>query len=161
MIRSVFNKAGFVNEYNPIFDPARYYRTMPREHLRTLRIDNSTLGNALAESLVTTSNGAPSGDQVPEHHVVFMRGNGAVLWGGTLETAVYKAVNLQRNAAIQTAAMGQRVGTAMEIAYLSADEAADIQDASAIAAESAWLAWAAEVERLLLYRNDIRRRSHD
>jgi ribulose-5-phosphate 4-epimerase/fuculose-1-phosphate aldolase len=155
MSRAVFNRAGFVDEYNPTFDPTQFRSSLPATHPLSLQIDHPILGNALAESLITSTNGVSDEQSIPEHGVAFIRGNGAVIWNDRLEEAVFKAISLQRNAAIQTAAMLQRADSQLEITYLTPTEAAHCHRASKEAVLSAWGAWATEVLRTPLYRNDL------
>ena len=98
---------------------------LPAPHQQNLLINNAVLGSALAESLDTSTVDLVDERLLPQHGVVYIRGNGAVVWSDYLEDAVYKAVNMQRNAEIQTAAMLQRVGSDMEIIYLNRREAVD------------------------------------
>jgi len=155
MTRAAFNAAGFLDEFNPIFDPARHYHRLSASHPNNLLIDHTALGDALARSLTTQTNGTTDGPLLPQHGVVFIRGNGAVVWSQGLEDAVHKAVNLQRNTKIQTAAMVQRADTELEVTYLNNSEQVDCARASTALAPSAWEAWATEVSRLPLYRNDL------
>ena len=171
MLRSVFNQAGFVDEYSPIFDPAHYRELLPRNHLENLRVDHPILGAALAETFSRSSrtqgrtvdgfiDGVVDGvkePELPEHGVTFLRGNGAVMWAvDGLEELVYKCVNLQRNAKIQTAAMLQRTGSDLEITYLSWKEGVDCERSTSRAAiEMSWRAWKAAVYRSRLYVNDF------
>ena len=85
-----------------------------------------------------------------------MRGNGAVVWSDKgVEELVYRCVNLQRNAKIQTAAMLQRAGSDLEITYLTGKESIDCQQTNSMSVQLSWRAWATEVSRNPLYRNDL------
>jgi hypothetical protein len=153
--RAVFNRAGFLDEYNPTFDPTDSHSGLPATHPQNLQIDHPVLGNALADSLITSTNGLADEQLMPEHGVVFIRGNGAVIWNGRLEEAVFKAISLQRNATIQTTAMLQRADSELEIKYLTPTEAVDCHRAMKETVLFAWGAWATEVLRLPWYRNDL------
>lgn len=157
MLRSVFSEAGFVNEYCPIFDPAHYRAALPPNHPDNLKIDHPILGAALADTLSRPSQGnGPTAGGVPGHGVGFIRGDGAVVWSSDgIEELVYRCVNLQRNAQIQTAAMLQRAGSDLEISYLSKSEALDSTSTSAKSVRMSWEAWSTEVSRNPLYRNDL------
>jgi ribulose-5-phosphate 4-epimerase/fuculose-1-phosphate aldolase len=159
MLRSVCNTAGFVNEFSPIFDPTIHRAVLPTTHPQNLMVDHPTLGDALAESMThrasAAENGAETGRLLPEHHASFIRGNGAVLWAEGLEEVVYKAIQLRKNAEIQTAAMMQRAGSDLEITYLSNSETVDSQRAKRVLIESSWRAWAVEVSRSPIYRNEL------
>ena len=157
MLRSVFSEAGFVDEYCPIFDPAHYREALPPDHPHNLKIDHPILGAALAETLSSSprENG-PDGGRLPEHGVGFVRGNGAVVWSSDgLQDLVYRCINLQRNAQIQTAAMLQRAGSDLEITYLTANEAMDCTKSTARSVHMSWDAWATEVSRDPLYHNEL------
>lgn len=155
MTRAIFNEAGFLDDYNPILDLSQHNHRISATHPNNLLVDHASLGDALARSLTSQTNGTHEGPLLPEHGVVFIRGNGAVVWSEGLEDAVHKAVNLQRNTEIQTAAMGQRVDTEIEIAYMNKDEQVDCARASTERAPGAWEAWATEVSRMPLYRNNL------
>jgi ribulose-5-phosphate 4-epimerase/fuculose-1-phosphate aldolase len=155
MSRAVFNRAGFVDEYNPVFDPTQFHSSLSIAHPQNLLIDHPILGNALAESLTTSTNRIAAEQLLPGHDIAFIRGNGAAIWSDQLEEAVFKAINLQRNATIQSAAMLQRFDSELEIRYLSPTEAADCHKATQESVLSAWIAWATEVLRMPLYRNDL------
>ena len=157
MLRAVYNEAGFVNEYNPIFDPDECRPVLPPSHPQNLKIDHPILGVALAESLSRSpeANG-PEASRLPAHGVGFVRGNGAVVWAaGGIEELVHKCVNLQRNAEIQTASMLQRAGSDLEITYLSLEESIHCQKSIGASVHMSWKAWATEVSRTTLYRNDL------
>ena len=157
MLRSVSSEAGFVDEYCPIFDPAHYREALPPDHPHNLKVDHPILGAALAETLSSgpRENG-PDAGRAPEHGVGFVRGNGAVVWSSDgLEDLVYRCINLQRNAKIQTAAMLQRAGSDLEITYLTANEAMDCTNSTGTAAQLSWDAWATEVSRDPLYHNEL------
>ena len=156
MARSVFNNAGFVDEYSPIFDPTDFYATLPPAHPENLLIDDQTLGNALADALNIPIGGFEPTTQEPTHKVAFVRGNGAVLWSSTLEGAVHRVVNLMRNSSIQTAAMMQRGDSDLQITYLSERESAACMIASSEWIQLAWTAWATEVSKMPLYHNEVR-----
>ena len=113
MLRAVYNEAGFVNEYNPIFDPDECRPVLPPDHPQNLKIDHPILGVALAESLNRSSEtDGPEDSRLPADGVGFVRGNGAVVWSSEgVEELVHRCVNLQRNAEIQTASMLQRAGS--------------------------------------------------
>ena len=153
MLRSVSNQAGFVDEYNPIFDPANHRSKLLPDHPENLKIDHPSLGEAMARSLSDATNG-PVNNSIPAHDVAFVRGNGALLWSENIESMVVKAVNLQRNARIQTEAMQQRAGSNLEITYLSIQEAQDCSRESIESSDMSWVAWATEISRMPLYRND-------
>ncbi len=157
MLRSVFNDAGFVDEYCPIFDPAEYHEALPPNHPENLKIDHPILGAALADSLrESSSHEGAEGGRLPEHGAGFVRGNGAVVWSDKgVEELVYRCVNLQRNAKIQTAAMLQRAGSDLEITYLTGKESIDCQQTNSMSVQLSWRAWATEVSRNPLYRNDL------
>ena len=55
MLRVVYNEAGFVNEYNPIFDSNECRPILSPDHPQNLKIDHPILGVALAESLNRSS----------------------------------------------------------------------------------------------------------
>ena len=154
MARSVFNNAGFVDEYSPIFDPTEFYSRLPAAHPENLLIDDQTLGNALADTLDVPIGGFEPITQEPIHKVAFIRGNGAVLWSSTLVGAVHRAVNLMRNSSIQTAAMLQRGDSDLQITYLSETESAACMTASREWGQLAWTAWAKEVSSIPLYHNE-------
>lgn len=156
MLRSVFSEAGFVDEYCPIFDPAHSREALPPDHPHNLKVDHPILGAALAETLSSGPRDGSDGGRVPEHGVGFVRGNGAVVWSSdSLEDLVYRCVNLQRNAKIQTAAMLQRAGSDLEITYLSANEAMDCTSSNGASVQLSWDAWATEVARDPLYHNEL------
>ena len=157
MLRSVFSEAGFVDEYCPIFDPAHYREALPPDHPHNLKVDHPILGAALAETLSSGPREmGHDGGRVPEHGVGFVRGNGAVVWSPDgLEDLVYRCVNLQRNAKIQTAAMLQRAGSDLEITYLTANEAMDCTSSTGTSVRMSWDAWATEVSRDPLYHNEL------
>ena len=138
-----------------MFDPTQFHSTLSVAHPQNLLIDHPILGNALAESLSISTNGVSGGQSIPRHDVAFIRGNGAVTWGDQLEEAVFKAVSLQKNARIQSAAMLQRFDSELEIAYLSSTEAADCHRAPRKVMLPAWVGCATEVLRIPLYRNNL------
>jgi ribulose-5-phosphate 4-epimerase/fuculose-1-phosphate aldolase len=150
MTRSVFNKAGFVNEFSPIFNPTSYEDLLPPTHPKTLKIDHPILGDALAAALAPNEvvDGGSIGQSLHlPHRVALIRGNGAVLWGEKIEQAVFNAVMFKRNATIQTSAMLQRIGSELDITYLNTEEQADSEQASRLIVRAAWNAWSAEIDR--------------
>jgi hypothetical protein len=157
MIRSVFNQAGFVDDFSPIFDPALHRASLPIDHPETLKIDHPYLGAALADALSSTRtrNGVVQGDSLPIFSVAFLRGNGAVIWSRGVEDTVCKAVNLQRNAVIQTAATLQRNNSDLAVTYLTEREARDCARNNEDAIRLSWRAWAAETLRNTLYHNEL------
>jgi ribulose-5-phosphate 4-epimerase/fuculose-1-phosphate aldolase len=157
MIRSVFNQAGFVDDFSPIFDPAQHRAILPIDHPETLKIDHPYLGAALADALSSprTRNGVVRGESLPVFGVAFLRGNGAVVWSQGVEDTVSKVVNLHRNAVIQTAAMLQRNGSDLAVTYLSEREARDCARNNDGAIRLSWRAWAAETLRSALYHNEL------
>ena len=51
---------------------------------------------------------------------------------------MYRCINLQRNAKIQTAAMLQRAGSDLEITYLTANEAMDCTNSTGTSVQLSW-----------------------
>lgn len=145
MMLPAHNKAGFVGNYMPIFDPADAYSAIPGSHPRDLRISHPALGKAMSRRLQDKENGIKNSADLPVYGCVLIRGNGVALWGRNLYEAVHKAIHLHRNAAIQTAAMLQRTNSDLEVTYLTDREAMESEASTLEASEILWKAWVAKI----------------
>ena len=157
MLQPSYHMAGFLAPQCPIFDAARHYSALPPTYPRNLLINHKYLGDALARAFSSS----PEGDGIvmlPNYATVFQRGHGFVTWATGIEEAVYRAIHVQRNADIQTIAMGQRDNTALEIVYLSEREAKDCQETINRPSRLTWSSWLAQAERSGLYDNELRGR---
>ena len=90
------------------------------------------------------------------YSIALKRGHGFVAYAESLEVAVFNAIHLCRNAEIRTTAMLQRHQTELEVVYLSETEAKGYEATQGPTVQHSWSAWAAEVERAHLYRNELR-----
>lgn len=151
MLLPVYNRAGFVGDYTPIFDPARHYSLLPNSWPRDLTISHPVLGDAVARLLVGA--GVNGERTLPDYGCVMLRGNGVALWGDDIKHAVYKAVQLQRSTEIQAAAMLQRAHSELGITYLTDIEVKDCEDLVRQSIAAHWDAWEVEVDRDSVYRN--------
>lgn len=161
MLRPTYQMAGFLGQHLPIFDVAKYYPSLPQSIPQNLMITNRFLGDALAEKLcapreMNGSREVDGLDDLPFYSTVLQRGHGFTTCAQSLEVAVFKAIHLSRNAEIQTAAMVQRFQTDLEVVYLSEREAKDCETTLKPTVRHSWSAWATEVERQPLYRNELR-----
>ena len=156
ILQPTYQMVGFIGQYVPIFDAAAYYAAIPSPHFHNLVINHKYLGDALAK-MFEESPGVNGPNNVPAHRVVVQRGHGFVAWGHSLEDAVFKAIHLCRNAAIQTTAMAQRAQTDLEAVYLSEKEAKDCENTIDSTVQHAWAAWATVVGRTGLYHNELKR----
>ena len=91
-----------------------------------LLISSQSLGKALADSL-------------GEESVILMRGHGSTAVGPTVARAVYRAVYTEANARIQSAA-----ATLGKVTFLSAAEAAAIEETGGLQVERTWEYWKME-----------------
>jgi ribulose-5-phosphate 4-epimerase/fuculose-1-phosphate aldolase len=159
MMMPVYNKAGFVGNYNPIFNPAKHYDKLPPGHPRDLRVSHKLLGDSMAALLSgstrTSHLGSAAIQEFPDFSCVLLRGNGIALWNDSIQGAVHKAIHLQRSTYIQTAAMLQRAHSDLELTYLTDKEAVDSEASTSEALRVMWAAWMAEVQGQPRYRNDI------
>lgn len=159
MLMPVYNKAGFVGTYNPIFNPADYYHELPESHLHDLRVSHKTLGERMASLLRDSSANGTNQNQargLPDYSCVLLRGNGVAVWHSSIQGAVHKAIHMQRNTEVQTAAMLQRAHSSLELTYLDEREAADSETSASNSLQMMWSAWVAEVERISKYQNNVR-----
>lgn len=158
MLRVVSREAGFLNHFSPVFDPARYYPSLPPTHLQDLLISNKYLGDALAQSMDGSTEFGEKlglGPTHPRHSVVMLRGQGAVCCGESLQEVVYKIIRVELNAKIQTLAMLQREGTDIEITYLDEQESRDATRTMSYFIKRAWEQWSVEVRRSKMYENEL------
>lgn len=160
MLRPTYQMAAFLGQYLPIFDAANYYPSLPQSTPQNLMITNRYLGDALAEKFCgpREMNGSPEVDgldDLPSYSTVLQRGHGFTTCAQELEVAAFNAIHLSRNAEIQTAAMVQRFQTDLEVVYLSVREAKDCETTLSPTVRHSWSAWATEVERQPLYRNEL------
>lgn len=156
MMLPVHNRAGFVGEHSPIFNPASHYSKLPSTHPQDLTISHPLLGEEVAHCLAKTRGVADGEQRLPEYSCVMLRGNGVAIWGDSLQHAVYKAVQLQRSTEVQTMAMMQRAHSELGITYLSDHETKDCEYLMHQVASMHWAAWTAEVERDPTYSNRLR-----
>ncbi|ETN36812.1 uncharacterized protein HMPREF1541_07799 [Cyphellophora europaea CBS 101466] len=146
MLLPAHNKAGFLAKHCPIFNPADFYNALPDSSPRDLRISHSTLGEAMAERLLSHDNYISNGPRhLPDYGCILLRGNGMAVWGRSLYETVHKAIHFERNAFIQTAAMLQRTHSDLEVTYLTDREAEDSEEKALQESEILWRAWAAKV----------------
>lgn len=162
MLQPSYLMAGFLGLSPPIFDIARFYDHLPQSHPRNLLISNQFLGDAMAELLRKSQNEEMSllngPTTLPEQKVVFLRGHGYTTWAESIQDAVWRAIHVRRDADIQTAAMGQRESTDLEVVYLSEREAQDCDRTINRSDNKHWLAWTAEAYRSGQYHNDLKDR---
>lgn len=156
MLRPVSSMAGFINHFNPIFDPANHYSKLQTRSSHNLLINTKYLGEALADALDGVKIVNKEGQRIPHYTIALLRGQGAVYWGENLKKVVFKAIMVERNAKIQTKAMLQRADTELELTYLNDTESVDCSElVTDDLLERSWQAWVAEVERCGLYRNEL------
>lgn len=155
LLNPSYQMAGFLGSFNPIFDPADHYHTLPPTFAHNLLINHKDLGDAVA-SVLSDSSGMDGTSSLPDHQAVFLRGNGLVTWATSIEDAVFKAIHIHRNAEIQTTAMAQRNDTDIEVVYLSERETRDCDNSINRTLPLTWSAWVAQVERSGLYYNALK-----
>lgn len=151
----MYNSAGFLDDYAPIFDPAQWYHELHPAHAQDLRINNQLLGEAMAGKL-SSHDGVSNGLQhFPDHSCVLLRGNGMVVCGDSLECTVHKTIHLDQNADIQTDAMSQRTNSDLPITYLTPTETKDSEKSMRHLVPLIWDAWVVKTERSGLYKNEV------
>lgn len=155
LLHPAYQMAGFLGSFNPIFDAADHYHTLPPTFAHNLLINHKTLGDAVANTL-SVSSGMDGTASLPDHNAVFLRGNGLVTWATSIEDVVFKAIHIQRNAEIQTTAMTQRYDTDIQMVYLSERETRDCTNSIDRTLPLTWSAWVAQVERSGLYYNALK-----
>lgn len=124
-LRPICHMAGFIGTKAPIFEIRDSAGDASDMLIRT-----PELGSALAGCL---------GDSAA---IVLMRGHGSTCVGANLEQAVFRAIYLEVNARIQSAA--HQLG---EPSFLTPAEAANADAANAGQIERAWTLWSSEVAR--------------
>ena len=114
----VCHMSGFIKPRTPVFEIRRHAGDDS-----DLLIRSSLLGRHLAQALGT-------------HPIILMRGHGMTVVGANLHQAVFRAVYVEANARIQTAAMG--LGSVTFLNEMEA-EAADAANSGQV--ERAWALW--------------------
>lgn len=156
MLRPTNQMVGFIGPFVPIFDAGKHYPSMASTHSQDLVVNRQYLGNALAK-LFDQSSATNGSRAMPSCKMVLQRGHGFTTCAQSLEDAVFQAVQLCRNTAIQTRAMVQRIETDLEVVYLTEKEGEDSLKTISSTVQYAWSAWLAEVQNTGLYRNDLQR----
>lgn len=156
MISPLYNDAGFLDDYAPIFDPAMHYSDPELSHSQDLRVSSQTLGSAMAKLLSRKADSVNGIQNMPDYSCVLLRGNGAALCGDNLQCTVHKAVHLEQNAQIQAASMLQRNESESTVAYLDATEAEHSERSVRRMLPATWDAWVLEAERTGMYKNDLK-----
>ena len=153
-IAPVYNNAGFLDDYAPIFNPADYYSDLPSTYRQDLRITHPLLGTAMAARMAEADTSSPA-QESPDHSCILLRANGLVVCNESLRTTVHKAIHVSCNADIQTAILSQRTRDRSALRYLSATETEDTEQTTCLLSGQTWQAWKLEMERSRKYRNKM------
>jgi len=121
-LRPMYHMSGFLGEGAPVFDIRK------KAGITNMLVRTSELGANLAEEL---------GDAV----VILMRGHGATMVGATIPAAVYRAIYMAQNAAIQLDAI--KLG-GDDVMYLDPAEAEAYEKYSGEVMHRPWNLWKAE-----------------
>ncbi|KAM0473443.1 hypothetical protein ACHAPX_008190 [Trichoderma viride] len=139
-LKPCYHMAGFLNpEGVPVHDSAR---DVVAPTVSDLLVRNTHMGKALAKRF-------EDGNKV-----TLMRGHGYTVAAKSIELAVFYAIYTQKNAAIQTAAVGLIAaagGSMQNLRLLSDDEARERTASVATTAKRAWDLWVVEVSDSTLY----------
>ena len=128
-LRPICHMSGFLGATTPVFE----IRHSAGED-SDLLIRNQQLGKALAASLGNAA-------------VALLRGHGNVVVGTSIQQSVFRAINTEKNAYLQSQAMllSAAVGTADEVMYLSAQEAKAASDMNDEHLDRPWQMWKRQV----------------
>lgn len=141
-LRPCYHMAGFLSPDGvPVHDSAD--DVVAPTDIPDLLVRNTAMGESLAKRF--------DGD----NRVTLMRGHGFTAAAASIELAVFYALYTQKNAAIQTAAIGLRVdagGSMTDLKLLSVDEARERTAFAPTTAKRAWELWMAEVSDCSLYK---------
>jgi ribulose-5-phosphate 4-epimerase/fuculose-1-phosphate aldolase len=141
-LKPCYHMAGFLASSGvPVHDSAD--DVVAPSDIPDLLVRNTTMGEALAKRF-------DGGNKV-----TLMRGHGYTVAATSIELAVFYALYTQKNAAIQTAAMGLRAaagGSMQGLRLLSVDEARERTAFAPTTAKRAWELWVAEVSGCPLYK---------
>jgi ribulose-5-phosphate 4-epimerase/fuculose-1-phosphate aldolase len=144
-LKPCYHMAGFLATKGvPVHDSAD--DVIAPNGIPDLLVRNIAMGESLAKRF-------DSGNKV-----TLMRGHGYTVAATSIELAVFYAVYTQKNAAIQTAAMGLRAaagGSMSDLRLLSADEARERAAFAPTTAIRAWELWVTEVSGCPLYKIGI------
>jgi ribulose-5-phosphate 4-epimerase/fuculose-1-phosphate aldolase len=140
-LRPCYHMAGFLATSGvPVHDSAD--DVVAPTDIPDLLVRNPAMGEALAKCF-------DGGNKV-----TLMRGHGYTVAATSIELAVYYALYTQKNATIQTAAMGLRAaagGSMQDLRLLSVDEARERTAFAPTTAKRAWELWVTEVSGCPLY----------
>jgi ribulose-5-phosphate 4-epimerase/fuculose-1-phosphate aldolase len=126
-LRPICHMSGFLGATTPVFE----IRHSVGES-SDLLINNQALGKALAEVLGPRA-------------VALMRGHGSVTVGVAIQQAVFRAINTEKNAKLQTEAMRlARDFGSSEVMYLSDAEAQATSDMNDAHLDRPWQMWKRE-----------------
>ncbi|MCW5668762.1 MAG: class II aldolase/adducin family protein [Hydrogenophaga sp.] len=120
-LRPVCHMSGFLGGGAPVFDIRRHFGCTD------MLVRNAGQGAELARSLGS-------------HAAALMRGHGFVVVGGSVQSAVYRAVYTEWNARLQREA----ISLGGHVTYLSEEEAALAEAANAGTVERPWQLWLRE-----------------
>jgi ribulose-5-phosphate 4-epimerase/fuculose-1-phosphate aldolase len=123
-LRAVFHMAGFIGTSAPVFDISDVAGDDSN-----LLISDSRLGAAFAAHF-------------SDNDIVLMRGHGSTVVADSLQKVVFRAVYAERNARIQSAAMGMG-----DVRYLSIGECAACRDSHEAQVDRPWSLWKDEALR--------------
>ena len=141
-LKPCYHMAGFLASSGvPVHDSAD--DVVAPSDIPDLLVRNTTMGEALAKRF-------DGGNKV-----TLMRGHGYTVAATSIELAVFYALYTQKNAAIQTAAMGLRAaagGSMQDLRLLSVNEARERTAFAPTTAKRAWELWVAEVSGCPLYK---------
>ncbi|KAF2003642.1 arad-like aldolase/epimerase [Amniculicola lignicola CBS 123094] len=151
-IKPIFHMAGFLGGKGPpVFDVTKLYRDVPSEqYTPDMLIKCAFSGSKLAETFLNEKSGA----EVPACPVVLQKKHGFTCVGETIQTAVYRAIYLQKNSAMLKEALDLAGGDPVNVTYLSEEEAQGCAKMNKLTEDKAFRLWLKEVEVNRLYRND-------
>jgi HCOMODA/2-hydroxy-3-carboxy-muconic semialdehyde decarboxylase len=128
-LRPICHMSGFLGATTPVFE----IRHSAGER-SDLLIRNQLLGKALVESLGSAA-------------VALLRGHGNVVVGTSIQQSVFRAINTEKNAHLQSQAMllAAAVGAAGEVTYLTDGEAKAASDMNDEHLDRPWQMWKRQV----------------
>lgn len=149
-LRAGFHVASFLGIHDscgggvPIFDPVESGLYESGE-AKNLLINSSKLGEALASALD------------PKCPVILQRGHGFTAVGSSIEQTVYRAVETQDMADIQTRMIQLNGGVITSSRFFTREEAQDCTEMIEASEKKAWAYWKSLVDADPRYKNELER----